>query len=56
MHELPEHLKDVVRFSLETGLRQNNALGWEWGQVNPDLRHAWVLGTPGKNRPSLRFH
>ena len=54
MHELPEHLKDVVRFSLGTGLRQNNALGWEWGQVNPDLR----LGTwaPRQEPPSLRFH
>src|SRR5690606_20984909 len=27
---LPEHLGDIVRFSLETGLRRGNVTGLEW--------------------------
>jgi integrase len=31
--ELPDHLKAMVRFSLETGLRQANVTGLQWSQV-----------------------
>ena len=48
--ELPEHLHELVLFSLATGLRQSNVLMLEWGQVNLELRHAWVQGTQSKNR------
>lgn len=48
--ELPEHMRELVLFSLATGLRQSNVLRLEWPQVNLELRHAWVQGTQSKNR------
>lgn len=48
--ELPEHMRELVLFSLATGLRQSNVLKLEWPQVNLELRHAWVQGTQSKNR------
>lgn len=48
--ELPEHQRELALFALATGLRQGNVLGLEWGQVNLELRHAWVKGTESKNR------
>jgi integrase len=50
LDELPEHQRELVLFSLATGLRQSNVLKLEWGQVNLELRHAWVRGTHSKNR------
>jgi integrase len=50
MDELKEHQREMVLFSLVTGLRQSNVLRLEWGQVNLELRHAWVKGTHSKNR------
>ena len=50
LSELPEHPREMVLFSLMTGLRQSNVLGLEWPQVNLALRHAWVQGTQSKNR------
>jgi len=47
---LAEHQRELVLFSLATGLRRNNVLLLEWGQVNLELRHAWVQGTQSKNR------
>jgi integrase len=40
--ELPEHLAAMVRFSLETGLRQANVTGLEWSQVDMGRRCAWI--------------
>ncbi|WP_244531845.1 tyrosine-type recombinase/integrase [Nitrosomonas aestuarii] len=34
INELPEHLEPIVRFSLETGLRQANVTGLQWQQVD----------------------
>ena len=48
--ELPEHQREVVLFTLATGLRQSNVLRLEWGQVNLDQRHAWIHGWQSKNR------
>ena len=50
MDELPEHQREMVLFTLMTGLRQSNVLRLEWPQVNLELRHAWVQGTESKNR------
>jgi len=50
LDELKEHQREMVLFSLATGLRQSNVLRLEWGQVNLELRHAWVKGTQSKNR------
>jgi integrase len=50
LDQLPEHQREFVLFALATGLRQSNVLRLEWGQVNLELRHAWVQGTQSKNR------
>lgn len=34
LSELPEHLADMVKFSLATGLRQQNVVKLEWSQVD----------------------
>lgn len=48
--ELPHHLRDLVLFSLATGLRQGNALRLEWSQINLEQRHAWIHAWQSKNR------
>lgn len=50
LQELPEHMREMVLFSLATGLRQSNVLKLEWGQVNLEQRHAWIHGWQSKNR------
>ncbi|WP_017923804.1 tyrosine-type recombinase/integrase, partial [Burkholderia glumae] len=40
--ELPEHLADMARFSLETGLRRSNVTGLQWSQVDIVRRVAWI--------------
>jgi integrase len=41
LKELPNHLKDMVEFSLHTGLRQSNVMGLRWDQV--DMRAKMVI-------------
>ncbi|WP_408639510.1 tyrosine-type recombinase/integrase [Noviherbaspirillum autotrophicum] len=48
LRELPEHLADMVRFSLATGLRQANVTGLEWSQVDIARRVAWIHGDQAK--------
>jgi len=48
--ELPAHQRDVVLFTLATGLRQSNALRLEWSHVNLESGHAWVDADQSKNR------
>lgn len=50
LDELPEHMRELVLFSLATGLRQRNVLRLEWRQVNLELRHTWIDGWQSKNR------
>lgn len=40
IQELPEHLADIVQFSLSTGLRRSNVTGLEWSQVDLQRRVA----------------
>ena len=40
--ELPEHLAEMVRFTLATGLRQANVTGLNWSQVDMDKNIAWI--------------
>ena len=42
MLELPEHLADMVKFSLATGLRRANVTKLEWSQVDIARRVAWI--------------
>ena len=50
LRELPAHQRDVVLFTLATGLRQSNALRLEWSHVNLESGHAWVDADQSKNR------
>jgi integrase len=50
VEELPEHLREMVLFSLATGLRQSNVLTLAWSQVDLGRKHAWIHGWQSKNR------
>ncbi len=39
---LPEHLRDMMLFTLATGLRKSNVTGLEWSQVNLEARKSWI--------------
>jgi integrase len=48
--ELPAHLKPLVRFSLATGLRQQNVVQLEWNQVDLERRIAWIHADQAKGK------
>ena len=50
--ELPDHLKAMVRFSLETGLRQANVTGLQWSQIDLTRRCAWITSRSGQGKTS----
>lgn len=51
--ELPEHLADMVRFSLATGLRQRNVMRLEWSQVDIERGAAWIHADQAKARKAI---
>jgi len=51
--ELPEHLAEAVRFSLETGLRRSNVTDMQWSQVDLMRRCAWVHPDQAKARKAI---
>ena len=51
--ELPEHLAEMVRFSLATGLRKANVTELEWSQVNLQRRIAWIHADQAKARKAI---
>lgn len=53
LDELQPHQRDMVLFSLLTGLRQANVLGLEWSRVDLDRGHAWIDSGTSKNRRSI---
>lgn len=53
LSHLSGHLKAMVRFSLATGLREQNVLGLEWDQVDLSRHVAWVYGDETKNGQAL---
>lgn len=50
---LPTHLADIVRFSLETGLRRSNVTGLLWSQVDLVRRMAWIHPDQAKARKAI---
>ena len=40
--ELPEHMKPMAEFSIETGLRQANVLGLMWDRVDTTRKLVWI--------------
>ncbi|WP_409449688.1 tyrosine-type recombinase/integrase [Candidatus Igneacidithiobacillus taiwanensis] len=53
LDELPEHLRDMVLFSLATGLRQSNVTGLQWTQVDLPRRVAWIHPDQSKNKKAI---
>lgn len=53
LDELPEHLAEMVRFSLATGLRQANVGKLEWSQVDLTRRLAWIHPDQAKARKAI---
>ena len=51
--ELPEHLAEMVRFSLATGLRQRNVTHLEWSQIDLERRAAWIHADQAKARKAI---
>ncbi len=50
---LPEHLAEMARFSLDTGLRQRNVADLQWSQVNLKRRMAWIHPDQAKARKAI---
>lgn len=44
LEELPQHLAEMTRFSVTTGLRQANVTRLQWRQISLERRHLWVGG------------
>lgn len=53
LKELPEHLQDMVVFTLSCGLRYSNVLKLEWSQVDLKAAHVWVAASNSKNGKAL---
>lgn len=53
LRELPEHLRDMVTFTLATGLRAANVTGLGWEQVDLERRMAWVHPDQAKARKAI---
>ena len=53
LDELPNHLEQMARFSLQTGLREANVTGLAWAQVDLDRRVAWIHPDQLKNRKPM---
>jgi integrase len=51
--DLPSHLADMVRFSLETGLRRANVTGLLWSQVDLERKMAWIHPDQAKARKAI---
>ena len=50
---LPEHLAEMVLFTLATGLRQSNVTRLEWSQVDLSRRVAWIHPDQAKARKAI---
>lgn len=50
---LPDHLAEVARFALATGLRMGNITGLEWRQVDLGRRQAWIEADQAKTRAAI---
>lgn len=51
--ELPEHLADMMRFTLLTGLRESNVTGLEWSQIDMQKHCAWIHADQAKANKAI---
>jgi integrase len=47
--QLPDHLKHVVAFAIETGLRHSNITNLKWSHVDIDRSFAWIDSDSSKS-------
>ncbi len=53
LRELPPHLRDMMLFTLATGLRRANVTGLTWEQVDLSRKLAWVHPDQAKSRKAI---
>jgi integrase len=53
IHELPEHLKSMMRFTLSTGLRESNVTGLQWDQIDMQRHCAWIHAEQAKGNKAI---
>lgn len=53
MAAMPEHMADMTRFTLATGLRESNVTLLEWSQVDLDRRVAWIHADQAKGKKAI---
>ena len=53
IQELPEHLAEMARFSLATGLREANVVKLEWSQVDLERECAWIHPDQAKAKKAI---
>lgn len=53
LRELPDHMADMVAFSLATGLRRSNVTGLLWSQVDLVRQVAWIHADQAKARKAI---
>ncbi len=53
LKELPSHLKEMVAFSLATGLRASNVTGLQWAEIDLEKRHAWIHPDEAKMKKAI---
>lgn len=53
IHELPEHLSQMMRFTLATGLREQNVVGLEWSEVAFEKRMVIIPKEKVKTKQDL---
>ena len=50
-----QHLADMVRFSLATGLRERNVTGLTWARVNLVQKYAYINAESAKGKRTIRI-
>lgn len=50
---LPEHIAEMMRFTLATGLRERNVTHLEWSQVDLERRHVMIHADQAKARKAI---
>lgn len=53
LNALPHHSSEMMRFTLETGLRRANVTHLEWEQVDLERRTAWIHPDQAKAKKSI---
>ncbi|MGQ3887815.1 tyrosine-type recombinase/integrase [Legionella sp. CNM-1927-20] len=53
LRELPPHLKEMVTFSLATGLRASNVKGLQWQDIDMQKQHAWIHPDEAKTKKAI---